>query len=80
MERPMSGRYEVTAVGGEQVRAFTPAPLPPQPPLNLEGPLLQSLEAASLALGRLEAANQLLEPTIFVYSYVRKEAVLSSRI
>ncbi len=80
MERPMPGRYEVTAVGGERVRAFIPSPLPPQPPLNLEGPLLQSLEAASLSLGRLEAANRVLEPTIFVYSYVRKEAVLSSRI
>ena len=62
------------------MRAFIPAPLPPQPPLNLEGPLLRSLEAASLALGRLEGANQLLEPTLFVYSYVRKEAVLSSQI
>ncbi len=80
MERPMPGRYEVAATGGEQVRAFVPSPLPPQPPLDLEGPLLQSLEAASLALGRLEAANRLLEPTIFVYSCVRKEAVLSSRI
>ena len=38
------------------------------------------MEAASLALGRLEGANQLLEPTLFVYSYVRKEAVLSSQI
>ena len=80
MERPTPGRHEVTAAGGEQVRAFIPAPLPPQPPLNLEGPLLRSLEAASLALGRLEGANQLLEPTLFVYSYVRKEAVLSSQI
>ena len=80
MERPMPGRHEVTAEGGEQVRAFIPAPLPPQPPLNLEGPLLRSLEAASLAIGRLEGANQLLEPTLFVYSYVRKEAVLSSQI
>ena len=80
MERPIPGRHEVTAVGGEQVRAFIPAPLPPQPPLNLEGPLLRSLEAASLALGRLEGASQLLEPALFVYSYVRKEAVLSSQI
>ena len=80
MERPMPGRYEVAVAGGEQVRTFIPAPLPPKPALNLEGPLLQSLEAASLALGRLEGANQLLEPTLFVYSYVRKEAVLSSQI
>ena len=76
----MPGRYEVTAAGGERVRAFIPAPLPPVPPLSLEGPLLRSLEASSLALGRLEGANQLLEPTLFVYSYVRKEAVLSSQI
>ena len=76
----MSGRYEVTVAGGEQVRAFIPAPLPPRPPLNLEGDLLRSLEAAGLALGRLEGANQRLEPTLLVYSYVRKEAVLSSRI
>ena len=80
MERPIPGRYEVAVAGGEQVRAFIPAPLPPKPALNLEGPLLLSLEAASLALGRLEGANQLLEPTLFVYSYVRKEAVLSSQI
>ena len=80
MIRPMPGHYEVTAAGGERVRAFIPAPLPPVPPLSLEGPLLRSLEAASLALGRLDGANQLLEPTLFVYSYVRKEAVLSSQI
>ena len=76
----MPGRYEVTVAGGEQVRAFVPAPLPPEPPLNLEGDLLRLLEAAGLALGRLEGANQRLEPTLLVYSYVRKEAVLSSRI
>ena len=80
MRRSMPGRYEVSAASGEQVRAFIPAPLPPEPPLDLQGPLLRSLEAASLALGRLEGANLLLEPTILVYSYVRQEAVLSSRI
>ena len=80
MERPMPGRYEVAVAGGEQVRAFVPAPLPPAPPLKLDGDLLRSLEAAGLALGRLEGANQRLEPTLLVYSYVRKEAVLSSRI
>ena len=81
MERPTPGRYEVTAVGGGQVSAFIPAPLPPQPPLNLEGSLLRSLEAASLALGRLEGVGALFpESALLVYSYVRKEAVLSSQI
>ena len=80
MRRPIPGRYEVAAAGGERVRAFIPAPLPPNPPLDLQGPLLRSLEAASLALGRLQGANRPLAPALFVYSYVRKEAVLSSRI
>ena len=80
MDRPIPGRYQVTSAGGERVRTFIPASLPPRPPLDLAGRLLRSLEAASVALGRLEGATQLLEPTLFVYSYVRKEAVLSSRI
>ena len=54
LQRGETGRYEVTSAGGEQVRAFVPAPLPPVPPLVLEGPLQQALESASLALGRLD--------------------------
>ena len=37
MERGITGRYEVTRVGGEEVRAFVPAPLPPIPPVDLSG-------------------------------------------
>ena len=63
------------------MRAFIPASLPPQPPLVLGGSLLQSLEAASLALGRLEGVGALFpESALLVYSYVRQEAVLSSQI
>ena len=53
MQRGEIGRYEVTSAGGEHVRAFVPAPLPPVPALALEGSLQQLLEAASLGLGRL---------------------------
>ena len=75
------GRYEITAVGGERVRAFVPAPLPPRPALALGGPLQQALEQAHLALGRLDALSTLLPDTgLFLYAYVRKEAVLSSLI
>jgi Fic family protein len=71
----------VTAVGGETVRAFVPAPLPPEPPLDLGGGLQRSLEAATLALGRLDGVSTLLPDTsLFLYTYVRKEAVLSSQI
>jgi len=81
MQRGLSGRHEVTAVGGEPVRAFLPRPLPPEPPLQLDGPLPALQEQALLALGRLDALSTLLPDThLFLYSYVRKEAVLSSQI
>ena len=60
MDRGETGRYEVTTIGGEKVRAFIPLPLPPVPPLVLDGPLLQALEAANLALGRLDGVTTLL--------------------
>lgn len=81
MQRGESGHYEVTSAGGERVRAFVPAALPPEPPLALEGPLQQNLEDASLALGRLDGVSALLpDKALFLYAYVRKEAVLSSQI
>ncbi len=81
MHRESVGRYEVTSAGGEQVRAFVPAPLPPAPPLALDGPLQQALEAAVLALGRLDGVSTVLPDTAaLLYVYVRKEAVLSSQI
>ena len=81
MRRGETGRYAVTAAGGETVRAFIPSPLPPVPALALDGPLQRSLETATLALGRLDGVSTLLpDKEVFLYSFVRKEAVLSSQI
>jgi len=81
MKRARRGRYRVTSVGGETVRAFVPAPLPPRPTVQLDGALSQRIERATLALGRLDAVSTLLpEPSLFIYAYIRKEAVLSSQI
>jgi Fic family protein len=81
MQRGLTGRYEVTTVEGERVRAFVPRPLPPKPPLQFDAPLQVLQEQALLALGRLDALSMLLPDThLFLYSYVRKEAVLSSQI
>jgi Fic family protein len=81
MRRGEIGRFESTSASGEPVRAFVPAPLPPNPALVLDGPLQQLLEAATLAVGRLDAVSTLLpDATLFLYAYVRKEAVLSSQI
>jgi Fic family protein len=79
-ERTRLGRYVETPVAGEIVRAFVPPPLPPRPEIDLL-PLLDRLSAAERALGRLDGAAVLLpRQELFLYMYVRKEAVLSSQI
>lgn len=77
-----SGRYRRTSVGGEEVAAFVPFPLPPRdPPLLLDGDLTDRLQRAEAALRRLDQAGSMV-PSIdwFLYGFVRKEAVLSSQI
>ena len=76
------GRQVVTAVAGEQVSAFVPPPLPPDPPVQLQlGRLYQALDKANRAIGRLDGVTSILPDTpLFLYMYVRKEALLSSQI
>lgn len=81
MRRGLTGRYEITQAGGETIRAFIPNPLPPTPPLEMTAQRQQLLERATLALGRLDSVTLLLpDPDLFLYAYVRREAVLSSQI
>src|SRR3954468_22979427 len=82
MTRGASGRYlTVSSTGGETVRAFIPNPLPPVPALEIGSALRDHLDDALLALGRLDSVTTLLPDThLFLYMYVRKEAVLSSQI
>jgi Fic family protein len=68
-------------VGGETVRAFVPKPLPPTPSLVIDGALREEIDQALLALGRLDSVSSLLpDAALFLYTFVRKEAVLSSQI
>jgi Fic family protein len=81
MDRGLTGRYETTIAGGEQVRAFVPNALPPEPALAFEPRLHALMESALLALGRLDGVSTLVpDVSLLLYSYVRKEAVLSSQI
>jgi len=81
MHRGLTGRYETTTVVGETIRAFIPLPLPPQPSLEFTAERQRLLERATMALGRLDSVRLLLpDPDIFLYAYVRREAVLSSQI
>jgi Fic family protein len=77
-----TGTYERQTVGGEEVAAFLPHPLPPaDPPLELDVRARELLRAAEHALSRLELAGEMV-PSVewFIYAFVRKEAVVSSQI
>ena len=81
MKRDGTGRHEITSTAGEEVRAFVPAPLPPEPPVQLEGALQALHDRALLACGRLDGVSALLpDRELFLYAYVRREALLSSQI
>lgn len=81
MNRGATGRYEVITTAGEAVRAYVPHSLPPEPPLDLSGSRQRLLEQALLSCGRLDGVSALLpDPDLFLYGYVRREAVQSSQI
>ena len=81
MKREIQGRYVTISTVGEKAQAFVPAPLPPRPPIDWTPELRSKFDQALLALGRLDSVSTLLPDTsLFLYMYVRKEAVLSSMI
>ncbi|MCD4702406.1 MAG: Fic family protein [Candidatus Aegiribacteria sp.] len=62
-------------------RVFIPESLPPDPPIRISGSLQEQLSKADRALGRLDGSILTLpNPDLFVFMYIRKEAVLSSQI
>lgn len=77
----VTGEWVMTSTTGEAVRAFVPYPLPPVPPVDLTSEDHTALEFANQQLGRLDGLASLLpDVQIFLYLYIRKEAVLSSQI
>lgn len=73
-----AGRYISQPTG---YRSFVPAPLPPEPPLQLDNELVTLLSQADQAIGRLDGISRVVpNPDLFVATYVRREAVLSSQI
>lgn len=81
MNRGPSGAFVVDRSSGESVRAFVPKPLPPDPPVDMGGELGALHDRALLACGRLDGVSALLpDPDLFLYAYIRREALLSSQI
>jgi Fic family protein len=76
-----AGSFIRTSSGGETFFIFHPRPLPPDPTLDIDIELQDLLDSANQALGRLDGVTLLLpNADQFLYSYIRKEAVLSSQI
>jgi Fic family protein len=81
MHRPAPGRYVTVTTANEPFQAFVPLPLPPEPPIVWSAALRRRFDAALVALGRLDAVTALLpNAALLLYSFIRKEAVLSSQI
>lgn len=81
MKRGLQGRYDILKLGGEEVRAFIPNKLPLKQPLKIDAELARKLDNALVSLGRLDSISEILpDSSLFLYMYVRKEAVLSSMI
>lgn len=76
-----SGEFRLAQSGSDGYWAFHPRPLPPVPPLRIDAAMQQLLDRTNQALGRLDGITLLLpDPDQFIYTFVRKEAVLSSQI
>lgn len=82
MTQRVTGHYVPGALAGSRYQAFVPDALPPVPPLDLaSADLVARKERADQALGRLDGITLMLpDPELFLYQYVRKEALLSSQI
>ena len=81
MDRGITGCYVDSIAGGVKCQAFIPSALPPEPALEIGTSLQSRINQAMLAIGRLDAVSTLLpDAGLFLYSYVRKEAVMSSQI
>ncbi|MHB1462643.1 MAG: Fic family protein [Armatimonadota bacterium] len=81
MERKLQGYYLPSSASGETYRSYIPDDLPPTPPLVFDKEMNDLLEQANRSLGRLDGSAMFLpDIALFLYFYVRKEAVLSSQI
>jgi Fic family protein len=76
-----AGQFTPVVSEGGTYSTFSPKPLPPDPPLVVDAEIQRLLDRANQALGRLDGITLLLpDADQFLYSYIRKEAVLSSQI
>lgn len=73
-----SGKYVKQPSG---YKAYIPSSLPPNPPVAIDSEMQKLLSKADMALARLDGMGYILpNVNIFIAMYVKKEALLSSRL
>ncbi len=81
MNRGLTGEYVIKSYGDEEVWVSSPSRFRLKPPLSIDPTLREELDQALISLGRLDSVAALLpDVALFIYTYVRKEAVLSSQL
>ena len=76
-----SGKLKTNLSGEAAFKSFTPSPLPPNPPVDLDNETIELLVKANKQLGILEGiAARIPNVNLFISMYVRKEALMSSQI
>ena len=76
-----AGEWKRNMSGEAAYQSFTPAPLPPEPPIELDAETIEILVRANRQLAALDGiAARIPNMPLFVSMYVRKEALMSSQI
>ena len=76
-----AGQYITALSEIAAYKAYKPNALPPDPPIDMDEELVKLLSEAQYGLGKLDAVSEMIpNMDLFLGSYVRKEALLSSQI
>lgn len=81
MKDNRAGKYRTNLSNEAEYRSFLPAPLPPEPNIEIDSDMLSLLIKANNTVTALEnIAQRIPDLELFIYMYVRKEALMSSQI
>jgi Fic family protein len=81
MIRGLTGKWVPQSIEGRDYESFIPYDLPPSPDIEWSSELFEKFTKAIECISRLDGAARLLPDLhLFLYNYIRKEAVLSSQI
>jgi Fic family protein len=76
-----TGNFVTNLSGEAAYKSFVPAPLPPNPPLELDSETIELLVKANRQIALLDGLSaRIPNVSLFISMYIRKEALMSSQI